>query len=64
MKGLYFPKCSFIEAKKWARALWCWNCLLESRDVIKKNGLWQIGDGEVVSIWEVKWVLGLDKGLL
>ena len=32
LKGLYFPNSSFLEARKGARASWCWNSLLEGSD--------------------------------
>ena len=64
LKGLYFPNSSFLEAKKGGRASWCWNSLLEGREVIKEYGLWRIGDGETVSIWEDRWVPGLNKEVL
>lgn len=40
LKGIYFPHCSFLEAKKGARASWCWSSFLEGRDFIREFGLW------------------------
>ena len=44
LKRFYFPNCSFLKAKKEVRVSWCWNSLLEGREVIKEYGLWRIGE--------------------
>ena len=64
IERVIFSNSSFLEAKKGARASWWWNSLLEGREVIKEYGLQRIGDGETISIWEDKWVLGLNKEVL
>ena len=63
-KGLYFPNCSFLEARKGTRASWCWNILLERIDIIKENGIWKVRNGEDIDIWGDIWIPGLEKGVL
>ncbi|XP_058202998.1 uncharacterized protein LOC131317467 [Rhododendron vialii] len=40
--GLYFPNCSFLEAKRGSRASWAWLSLLQRRDLLSKGLRWQI----------------------
>ena len=59
LKGLYFPTCSILEARKEARASWAWTCILKGRDFFKENMLWKIMNEEDVCIWEDKWIPGV-----
>ncbi|KAK8274010.1 hypothetical protein V6Z11_D10G045200 [Gossypium hirsutum] len=40
-KGRYFPDCTILEARKGSRASWVWASLLEGRDFLKENIIWQ-----------------------
>lgn len=46
------PAVIFYHAKKGARAFGAWTSLLVGRDVFVNNGVWFVGDGELV------WVFG------
>ncbi|KAF7809654.1 reverse transcriptase [Senna tora] len=59
LKGIYFPKCSFLEAKKGAKASWAWSSLLEGRDLLVKNLTWRVGDGCSIDFWKDPWVPNL-----
>ncbi|KAF7807120.1 reverse transcriptase [Senna tora] len=39
LKRLYFPSCSFMEAKKGARASWAWSSILEDLEGFKVKSL-------------------------
>ena len=64
LKGLYFPHCSFLDAKKGARASWCWSSLMEGRDIIKDYGIWQVGNGKTIDIWNDRWIPGEERVVL
>lgn len=48
LKGLYFPDCSFLEARRDGRASWGWSNLITGRDMLKQEVLWTIGTGEEI----------------
>ncbi|KAL6218856.1 hypothetical protein ACLB2K_012063 [Fragaria x ananassa] len=57
LKGQYFPKCSFMEAKKGYRASWGWSNLIEARDCFMGEGcFWQVSNGNDINIWKDKWL--------
>ena len=56
LKSMYFPKGDFIDAKKGYKASWCWSSILSGRDFLKKNLLWDLGDGTSINIWSDPWV--------
>ncbi|XP_052477987.1 uncharacterized mitochondrial protein AtMg00310-like [Gossypium raimondii] len=49
-KGRYFPDCTILEARKGSRASWVWASLLEGRDFLKENIIWQVLDGKELNI--------------
>lgn len=56
LKGLYFPKCSFLDAKKGGRTSWGWSSILVGRDMLKQEGLWKLGTGENIQLYSDPWV--------
>ena len=60
MKGIYFYDKDLFNACKLGRACWAWSSLIVGRDFLKEHILWQIIEGESVSIWEDKWILGME----
>lgn len=59
LKGLYFPNCSFLEAKRGSRASWAWLSLLHGREVLEKGLRWHVQNGESINFWEDKWIPNL-----
>lgn len=56
LKGLYFPRCSFLEAVKGHRASWAWFSLLHGREILSKGLRWQVQKGRRINFWEDKWI--------
>ena len=52
MKGIYFYDKDVLVAGKDGRVSWAWISLLVGRDFLKEYIMWQVMDGENVSIWE------------
>ncbi|XP_057418946.1 uncharacterized protein LOC130713173 [Lotus japonicus] len=57
-KGAYFPRCSLRDAKKGYRPSYTWSSILKTSWVFERGGLWKIGDGSQVHIWNDNWVPG------
>lgn len=58
LKGLYYPRTDFLNARKGGRASWAWSSILAGREVIKSDLIWRIGDGSRVRVWKDRWVGG------
>ena len=56
---MYYPHCSIMEAKKGSRPSWLWASILDGRDVIQLGSRWNIASGQLVNVWEDKWIPGL-----
>ena len=59
LKARYFLSSSLPNAEKGSRSSWCWSSLLEGLKVLKDGCYWQIGNGNLVKIWEDKWIPNL-----
>ncbi|XVE74402.1 hypothetical protein DITRI_Ditri12bG0014100 [Diplodiscus trichospermus] len=59
LKGIYFPSHSFAEAKRGSRAFWTWSSILQGRELIEQNTVWQVFDGQNISIWKDPWIPSL-----
>lgn len=57
-KGVYFPRSSLRDAKKGYRPSYTWTSILKTSWVFERGGLWKIGDGSQVHIWNDNWVPG------
>ena len=60
LKGIYFHKEDFLNARQGRRTFRTWSSLLVGRNFLKKHLLWQVMDGEKISICNDNWVLGLE----
>lgn len=56
LKSLYFTRIDFVQAKKRSRVSWYCTSIWEGLQILKKRTIWQIGDGNMVNIWEDSWV--------
>lgn len=48
-----------MDAKKWARPSWAWTSILIGRDVLKKNGICQVGYGSKIKDLQDAWITGI-----
>ena len=62
MKARYFPRSSFIEARKGCRASWAWTSLLEGREIILRGANWQVMNGRNIKLWVDRWAPSLPNG--
>lgn len=59
INGLYYPRWEFIKARKWARPSWAWTSILHGRDVLDSHGIWQVGNGRRIRVFNDAWVPGM-----
>lgn len=57
-KSLYFPQCSFLEAKLGSKPFVYWRALLWGREIFNQGAGWRIGSGEHIDIRGDNWILG------
>ena len=62
LKGKYYPKCSFWEAKASSNMSYTWRSILGAREVIEMGARRIIGNGATINIWKDPWVMTLPKG--
>lgn len=56
LKGKYFPNSIFLKATKGRRASWAWNSMLHGRDVVLKEGVWLVANGDDIDIRNTNWL--------
>uniref|UniRef100_A0A803N1L4 Reverse transcriptase zinc-binding domain-containing protein n=1 Tax=Chenopodium quinoa TaxID=63459 RepID=A0A803N1L4_CHEQI len=56
LKGKYFPKTYFMEAKASQNGSFTWRSILSSREVLEKGARKLIGDGYATRIWNDPWI--------
>ncbi|XP_057428472.1 uncharacterized protein LOC130721892 [Lotus japonicus] len=55
-KAVYFHRGDLWSAKKGYRPSYTWSSIQKTRWVFEKGGLWRIGNGTLVHIWEDNWI--------
>jgi hypothetical protein len=57
LKAKYHPKSSFLEANIGTKPTSCtWHNIQKASWILKKGGLWNIGNGESINIWHDGWL--------
>lgn len=56
LKGIYFPKTSFLQASRGSHASWAWLSLLHGRNLLKEGLRWQVENGKKIDFWNDAWV--------
>ncbi|KAG5527030.1 hypothetical protein RHGRI_028084 [Rhododendron griersonianum] len=64
LKSLYFPKKSCMDAVRGSQPSWIWSSLLEGRKLIKEGTQWNVGNGELIRLWEDKWIPDILGGVV
>lgn len=64
LKGIYFPNSNFWVAKDRKGSSWVWKSLLAGRELLKKEGRWNIGAGSTLSIENDRWLASGEKSTL
>lgn len=64
MKGIHYPNTMFLEARKGARPSWAWSSIVEGRQVLVEEGVWQVGNGESINVTRDKWIPHLENHIL
>lgn len=64
LKGKYFPRSNFWEAKAPSNASYTWKSILSARETLEEGVRWVIGDGRRVKFWGDKWIPDLLGGKL
>ena len=55
-KARCFLHCSFMEANLGSNPSFVWRSLLQARDMIMEESVWEVGDGRSISISSHKWL--------
>ncbi|XP_019179245.1 PREDICTED: uncharacterized protein LOC109174463 [Ipomoea nil] len=55
-KARYFPKCSFLEAKRGSNPSFVWSSIWESQTMVGKGVRWRVGNGESIRVWGDPWL--------
>ncbi|GAU42618.1 hypothetical protein TSUD_238110 [Trifolium subterraneum] len=57
LKAKYYPKKSFLEAEVGNKNVsYTWRSISKASWILKKRGLWNIGNGESIKIWNDNWL--------
>jgi hypothetical protein len=56
LKAKYYPKSDFLHAKHTQNMSYTWTSILKAGWILKKGGLWKIGDGKTINIWQDNWL--------
>lgn len=56
LKEKYYPKHSFLEAKKGWRSSWGWKNILQGQKVLESGLRWRVGDGRNIRIRNEPWI--------
>lgn len=56
IKQRYYPNSSFMDAAKGQNPSFIWSSLMETREIIRKNTRWRIGNGNHTKIWHDNWL--------
>lgn len=62
LKARYFPRSSILQASIGYRPSFSWRSICSAKDVITEGSIWQIGNGQSVSIWGDPWLPGPGSG--
>ena len=50
-RAKHFSTCSVMEAKNPNPASYAWKSIIKGREVIRRGGVWRVGDGQSIRIW-------------
>jgi hypothetical protein len=57
LKAKYYPKSDFLHAKPGQNMSYTWRSIQKAGWILKKGGLWTVGNGKSINIWEDNWLL-------
>jgi hypothetical protein len=52
LKAKYYPKSDFLHAKPGQNISYTWRSIQKAGWILKKGGLWTVGNGKSINIWE------------
>jgi hypothetical protein len=56
LKAKYYPKCGFLQARPGNNMSYTWSSIQRASWILKKGGLWTVGNGASITIWEDNWL--------
>lgn len=56
IKSIYFPNCSFLEAKKGRSPSQAWISILHGKETLVKEGRWLVGNGHSIKMTAHNWL--------
>ena len=64
LKGKYFPRTSFWDAKVAPNSSYTWRSIVGARELLRLGSRWVVGNGSTVRFWQDKWLPSLPGGRL
>jgi len=57
LKARYFSRSNFLKASTGYCPSYTWRSIFQARvDVVEKVGIWRVGDGRLINVWEDNWL--------
>jgi ribonuclease HI len=56
LKAKYFPKTTFLQAKRGNRPSYSWLSIQSSSWILQKGCFWLVGKGQNINIWKDRWI--------
>lgn len=61
LKGRYYPRTSFLQAKLDKTTSYTWKSIFHAKRVLDEVAIWRVGDGKNIHVWEDRWINSTSK---
>ena len=60
----YFPNGNILDAPIHPKCSYTWKSILQAREVIQNGAIWRVGNGQLIDIWNHRWLSETLPGLV
>ena len=60
----YFPNGNILDAPIHPKCSYAWKSILQAREVIQNGAIWRVGNGQLIDIWNHRWLSETIPGLV